>query len=74
MSAAVRRRSVQFLRSGACRISFGEVIPTRCQLLKRHPLPSYWLPGLPYQNFHAGFGSIDATKKQKAASPAALTR
>jgi hypothetical protein len=42
--------------------------------LKRQPLPSYWLPGLPYQNFHAGFGSIDATKKQKAASPAVLIR
>src|SRR4051812_34523911 len=60
--------------SGACRISFGEVMPTRCELLRRQPFPSYWLPGLPNQNFHAGLGSIPATKKKKKANPAALTR
>ncbi|MFL5919235.1 MAG: hypothetical protein ACJ74X_10970 [Gaiellaceae bacterium] len=49
-------------------MSFGEVIPTRCQLLNRHPRPSYCVPGLPYQNFHAGFGSIPATKKRNATS------
>jgi hypothetical protein len=40
--------------------------------LKHPPRPSYWLPGFPYQNFHAGFGSIAATK-QNPAIPVAST-
>src|SRR5262245_22774806 len=41
---------------GSSRISFGDVAPTRCQLLNFQPRPSYWLPGLPYQNLPGGLG------------------
>jgi len=56
---------------GSLAISFGDVAPTRCQLLKRpveRPLSTS--PGGSYQNFHAGLASIDEMKRKNAATPA----
>jgi len=49
--------------------------PTRWELLiaqLARPLSRF--AGGSHQNFHAGFGSIEATKKKNAASPTASTR
>src|SRR6266480_7137987 len=60
---------------GSCRISFGDVAPTRCQLLTAQlARPVSRFAGGWYQNFHDGFASIDATKKQNAATPTASIR
>src|SRR5262249_24065138 len=54
---------------------FGDMAPTRWELLiaqLARPLSRF--AGGSHQNFHAGFGSIEATKKKNAASPTASTR
>jgi hypothetical protein len=57
---------------GSRAISFGDVAPTRCQLLNRpveRPLSTS--PGGSNQNLHAGLPVIDAMKKKNAATPSA---
>jgi hypothetical protein len=58
--------------SGSCRISLGDIAPMRWELLSAQlarPLSRF--AGGSHQNFHAGFASIEATKKKNAATPTA---